>query len=68
MALIDPEHPFYRPLWVRIAIVVFCLGWAAVEFITGWPLFGVLFAAAGGYAAYMFFMQGREGGGKGPVP
>lgn len=67
MALIDPAHSFYRPLWVRIAIVVFCLGWAAIEFVTGWPLFGLLFAAAGVYAGHVFFMHSRQGGGKGPA-
>jgi len=56
MALIDPEHPFYRRPWVRIAIVALCLGWALVEFLGGAPLFGMLFGAAGLYALYVLFI------------
>jgi hypothetical protein len=29
---INPEHPFYRPLWVRIALVAVLAGWALLEF------------------------------------
>ncbi|TIU39371.1 MAG: DUF3329 domain-containing protein, partial [Mesorhizobium sp.] len=25
----DYEHPFFRPLWRRIAVVVVCLIWSA---------------------------------------
>lgn len=68
MILIDPEHPFYKPLWVRIAIVAVCIVWAAFEFALGAPFWGVLFGGAGVYAGYVFFMHHRNGGGKGPTP
>ena len=68
MALIDPEHPFYRPLWVRVAIVGVCLAWAALEFFIGAPFWGALFGGAGLYAGYVFFMDRRGGDGKGPTP
>lgn len=55
MQLIDPNHPAYRHLWVRLAIVAVCFGWAAVEFITGDPFWGVLSGGAGAYAFYMLF-------------
>ncbi|MEX2691660.1 hypothetical protein [Rhizobium mongolense] len=55
MQLIDPNHPAYRRVWVRALIVGLCLGWAALEFITGDPFWGVLSAGAGVYAFYMLF-------------
>jgi hypothetical protein len=53
MQLIDPNHPVYRHLWVRLAIIAVCFGWAAVEFITGDPFWGVLAGGAGAYAFYV---------------
>ncbi|MBX4955325.1 hypothetical protein [Rhizobium lentis] len=55
MQLIDPNHPAYRRLWVRIAIVAVCFGWAAVEIVGGDPFWAVISAAAGAYAFYMLF-------------
>lgn len=66
MALIDPDHPFYRSLWVRIVIVAVCLGWAILEFSMGSPFWGVLFGGAGLFAGYVFFVNRRDGDGKGP--
>lgn len=56
MQLIDPNHPTYRPLWVRLLIVAVCFGWAAVEIFTGDPFWAVLAGAAGAYAAYMLLI------------
>lgn len=50
------DDAFYRPLWLRILLVAVCLGWAAFEFMSGAPLFGVIFAALGLYAAWRFFV------------
>jgi hypothetical protein len=55
MQLIDPNHPAYRRLWVRVAIVAVCFGWAVVEFITGDPFWGMLAGGAGAYAFYTLF-------------
>jgi hypothetical protein len=53
MQLIDPSHPAYRALWVRILIVAVCFGWTVVEVTKGDPFWAVLSAGAGVYAAYM---------------
>jgi hypothetical protein len=53
---IDVQHPFFKPLWRRVAVVVVCGFWAVVEFATGSPFWGVLFAGMGGYCAYAFFV------------
>ena len=51
----DHEHPFFRPLWRRIAIVAVCLVWAALEYAggsTGWSLAALGVAA---YGVWQFF-------------
>ncbi|KZS53885.1 MULTISPECIES: hypothetical protein [Rhizobium] len=55
MQIIDPNHPAYRHLWVRVAIIAVCFGWAVVEFVTGDPFWGVLAGGAGAYSFYMLF-------------
>lgn len=52
---LDLNHPFFIPLWRRIAVVAVTAGWAMVEFATGTPFFGVLFAAIAVWSAYSFF-------------
>ncbi len=46
--------PFFLPPWRRLALVLFCTGWALVEFLTGAPFWGVLFFAMGVGAAWQF--------------
>ena len=41
----DFNHPFFRPLWLRILIVAACLLWAMVEAGTGEMMWAILFAA-----------------------
>ncbi|SPF81958.1 hypothetical protein [Pseudoprimorskyibacter insulae] len=50
------QDPFYRPLWLRIAIVAVSLGWALMEVLSGSPGFALLFGAIGLYAAHQFFI------------
>ena len=50
------DHPFFRPLWLRIAVVVSCLGWAAFETAFGSPGWAMLFGAVGLYSAYRLFV------------
>jgi hypothetical protein len=57
--LFDLDHPFFRPLWRRVAVVVVCLAWACVEFIGGTPFWGMLFGAIGIYCAWHFFVEAR---------
>lgn len=66
MKLFDVQHPFFAPLWRRIAVVVLCLGWAVVELIMGSSGWAILFGAVGLYCAWQFFVvyerQKKEGG------
>ncbi len=52
----DLQKPFYRPLWIRLVIVILCLGWALLEALTGGPLWAILFGAIGLYAGHQFFV------------
>jgi len=56
MQLIDPNHPVYRPRWVRLLVVGVCLGWAAIEAVTGAPFWAVVVGALGLYAAWVLLL------------
>ena len=62
MKLVDPEAPFFRPLWVRVLCVVLPLAWAGVEFWLASPFWGMIFAAAGLYLGFALFVRRRPGG------
>ncbi|WP_312222339.1 hypothetical protein [Rhizobium rhizoryzae] len=52
MKLLDPTHPFFKPLWRRVLTVVLPALWGGVEALNqawGWA---ILFLGAAGYAAY----------------
>ncbi len=53
--LIDVHHPWFKPLWRRILVVILPLGWAMFELSRGDDLWALLFGAIGVYAAYMLF-------------
>jgi len=55
--LLDPDHPAFRPLWVRLLVVGLSGGWAVVEFVAGSVAWGMLFAAIAGYAAWKLFIR-----------
>lgn len=33
--MLDLDHGFFQPLWIRIGVVAVCFGWAGFEFVTG---------------------------------
>jgi hypothetical protein len=62
--LIDLEHPFFAPLWVRIAVVVVCVAWGSFEFARGAALWGTLFLGVAAVCAWRFatidYTAGRD--------
>ena len=64
MKLIDPSHPIYRPLWVRLLITGVCLGWAAFEYAQGATTWAMIFGALGAYAGWVLLIAwpGKDGG------
>ena len=56
MKLFDFDHPFFLPLWRRIAIVLVCLCWGGVELMRGAPIWAAFFIGMGGLAARNFLI------------
>ncbi|QRM56391.1 hypothetical protein [Sinorhizobium sp. BG8] len=50
MKFIDPGHPFYKPLWIRLVIVAVCVGWTALEFYNNEEMWGTIFLVVSAYA------------------
>lgn len=57
MQLIDPKHKFYRPLWVRVAVVAVCASWFAVEAYVGASFWLVIVGALAVYSAYVLLYR-----------
>ena len=58
--LVDPHHPFFRALWVRILSVVLPLGWALFEASTGAIFWAILFGAAWIYQFVALFVIRKD--------
>jgi hypothetical protein len=59
----ERDHPFFRPLWRRVAIVVVCLAWAAMEFFGGsptWMMIALAFAAYGAWQYLYLYKKPEE--------
>ena len=54
MKLIDLEHPFFEPVWIRVLVVVICMGWGLFEFANAAVLWGIFFCGIGLICAYRF--------------
>lgn len=50
MKFIDPDHPFYRPLWRRMLLVGLCATWTGVEFYNGEQAWATIFLVVTAYA------------------
>jgi hypothetical protein len=68
MKITDRDHPFYRPLWRRIAIVAVVALWAAYEIFVAresfWIMLAVGFLA---YSVWLFLITWSPGDGN-PQP
>ncbi len=56
----DHEHPFFRPLWRRVAVVAVCVAWSIFEFATGASFWGMIAAGFAVYAVWQFFFLFKE--------
>ncbi|MDJ0631042.1 MAG: hypothetical protein QNJ44_22480 [Rhodobacter sp.] len=52
----DLQLPFYRPLWIRLAVTGVCGGMALMDLARGQMFWAVLFGAVAIYCAYQFFV------------
>ena len=60
MPFVDPNHPFFRPIWRRYAVVAAPFAWAFVEMGLGNDLWAYLFAGIGGYLAWNLLIKGPD--------
>lgn len=56
MKFLDPDDPFFRPMWRRRVTVAVPLLWAGVEFLSGNPAWAALFALLGVYASWQLIL------------
>lgn len=56
MKIIDADHPFFRPLWRRVAVVVVCLAWAVFEFSNGQGFWATAFGALALYSGWVLLI------------
>ena len=56
MKLFDFNDPFFKPLWIRILVVVVPALWSVFEFVSGAPFWGVLFVAIAAAAFHGLFI------------
>lgn len=57
---LDRNDPFFAAPWRRWATTLLPLGWGIFELVTGQPLWGVLFVAAGLYAGYELLLGPKD--------
>ena len=50
----DYQHPFFRPLWRRIAIVLVCVVWAVLEYVSNSQTWAMIAAGMAAYAAWQY--------------
>ena len=61
-SMFDLDHPFFKPLWVRILVTALTLGWSVVEALTGSAFWFALLAGVGAWLAYSFFLARKDDG------
>ncbi len=57
MQLIDPQHKFYRPLWVRLLVVGICGAWFCLEVIMGASFWVVIMGALTAYTSWVLLIR-----------
>lgn len=60
MDFLGLRHPFFNPLWRRVATVAVCAGWGVFEAVNGAVLWAALFLGLGGVAAWAFFVDWKD--------
>lgn len=61
MKIIDESHPFYKPLWRRVALVGVLAGWTAFEvFYTNDGMWMAVAGALFAYATWILLISWRD--------
>lgn len=56
MRLFDFNDPFFKPLWIRIAVVALSALWGVFELVSGNNFWGLLFLAIAAVAFHGLFI------------
>lgn len=56
MKLFDFNDPFFKPFWLRLAVVVVAGAWGAFEFLNGETLWGTVFVGIACIAFWGLFV------------
>ena len=56
MKFLDPQHPFFKPLWRRVLTVVAPVAWGFVELWNNEAGWAIVFFGAAAYAGYELFL------------
>ena len=67
MKVLDPQHPFFKPLWRRIVTVVAPAAWGLFELSSGEAGWAVVFIGAAAYAGYELFLAPQPAPGEKPA-
>jgi len=57
MKFLDTDHPFFRPLLVRLAVVAVAAGWGVFELWMGSPVWATVFFGFAAVSVYGFFID-----------
>lgn len=55
--MFDFDDPRYRPLWLRLLLCGFCLGWGVFEFVMGSPGWAILFGSLGVFLVWRLLLN-----------
>jgi hypothetical protein len=58
--ILDPNDPFFRPVWRRWATVIFPLGWSMFELYLGSHVWAGAFGVLGLFTFYMLIIKGPD--------
>ncbi len=62
----DANHPWFRPLWVRVLLVAIAAGWGLFEYHSGSEVWAIVFGAIAAFGVWSFFIAyDPEDGGPG---
>ena len=57
MSFLDLQNEFYRPLWIRVLLLIILFSWSIFEFYAGASIWGFVFAGLGFVALYQWFLD-----------
>lgn len=59
--LINFADPFFAPVWIRVCLVVVCIGWSFFELSNGSYIWAAGFFVTGLIAAWRFWVNDYSG-------